>query len=77
MSWPHSSHYGHKLIIRGQDGTKAEDFGDRSSYSYQLNEVAEVLRGGRTIRTPAEAGLATMRVMDDVYRAAGLQPRGA
>jgi hypothetical protein len=34
-----------------------------------------VLRGEDTNLTPPEDSVATMRVIDDIYRAAGLEPR--
>jgi hypothetical protein len=37
--------------------------------------AAAVLRGEPVITTPEDA-VATMTVIDDVYRAAGLRPRG-
>jgi len=46
------------------------------TYSYQAAEFAAVVRDGAPIRTTAEEGVANMRVIDAVYRAAGMTPHG-
>ena len=52
---------------------KAED--GENSYARQLEHVAASLRDGTPSPLDARLGVGTMRVIDDVYRAAGLQPR--
>ena len=46
-----------------------------SSYARQLEHVIAVLRDGSPSPLDAALGVGTMTVVDDVYRAAGLQPR--
>lgn len=46
-----------------------------NSYTRQLEHVAGVLRDGSPSLLDAASGVGTMTVVDDVYRAAGLQPR--
>ena len=46
-----------------------------NSYSRQLEHLAAVLRTGSPSPLDAKLGVGTMTVVDDVYRAAGLQPR--
>ncbi len=46
-----------------------------NSYSRQLEHLAAVLRTGSPSPLDARLGVGTMEVVDDVYRAAGLQPR--
>ncbi|MBN9607422.1 MAG: Gfo/Idh/MocA family oxidoreductase [Actinomycetales bacterium] len=46
-----------------------------NSYAAQLAHVAEVLRTGEPSILDAERAVGTMRTVDAIYRAAGLQPR--
>ncbi len=46
-----------------------------NSYARQLEHVVAVLRDGSPSPLDAALGVGTMRVVDDVYRASGLQPR--
>ena len=46
-----------------------------NSYARQLEHVAASLRDGSPSPLDAALGVGTMQVVDDVYRAAGLQPR--
>lgn len=46
-----------------------------NSYARQLAHVVAALRDGTPSELDAALGVGTMRVVDDVYRAAGLQPR--
>lgn len=67
---------GHRLALRIDGADTEESFDLRTTYWYQLSEVIEVLQTGREIRTSAESGLANMRAIDAIYRAAGLARRG-
>lgn len=60
---------GDRLLIdeRATDG--------ENSYARQLEEVARALREGTPSVLDAAPGVGTMTVIDDIYRAAGLQPR--
>jgi predicted dehydrogenase len=46
-----------------------------STYSYQLAAFVAAVRGGAPPLTPPSDSIANMRVIDDIYRAAGLEPR--
>ncbi len=46
-----------------------------NSYAKQLEHLITVLRNGTSSLLDAERAVGTMRVVDDIYRAAGLQPR--
>jgi len=46
-----------------------------NSYARQLEHLVAVLRDGSPSILDADRGVGTMRVVDDIYRAAGLQPR--
>ena len=64
------------LTVRTREGRRTELPPRRATYAYQLDAFCEaVLRGGPVLTPPADS-VATMTVIDDVYRAAGLRPRG-
>ncbi|MFC5790260.1 Gfo/Idh/MocA family protein [Agromyces tardus] len=46
-----------------------------NSYARQLEHLVTVLRDGSPSLLDADRAVGTMRVVDDIYRAAGLQPR--
>ena len=46
-----------------------------NSYARQLEELVAVLAAGAPSTLEASNGVGTMRVVDEIYRAAGLQPR--
>ncbi len=48
-----------------------------TTFAWQLRAFAAAVREGAPFPTTAGHALATMRVIDDAYRAAGLPPRGA
>ena len=46
------------------------------SYVFQLRELVRCVRDGAPVLTSAEDGALTLRVVDEIYRKAGLRPRG-
>ena len=65
----------HKLVVRAGKTTRVERFSKRPTYEFQLQAFCDtVLRGVPTLTPPADA-VANMRVIDAIYRAAGMQPR--
>ncbi|MGW3312431.1 Gfo/Idh/MocA family protein [Streptomyces sp. NPDC001073] len=72
----------HRLTIRGpRDAgrrTLRRERVDRqpSSYACQLSSFAAAVLDGASVLTSARDAVATMGVIDDIYRAAGLPPRG-
>jgi predicted dehydrogenase len=64
------------LRMRNGGGGRWERVRGEATYTYQLRAfAAAVLRGQPVITTPEDA-VANMRQIDEVYRAAGLPPRG-
>lgn len=64
-----------RVTLRTRDGTTTEHFGTRASYTYQLEAfAAHVLQGAPLPLDPADA-VANMALIDETYRAAGMQPR--
>jgi predicted dehydrogenase len=68
-------HLGDTIEVTGPDGTRVEELGRRSSYTYQLEALAAHLRDGSPVLTDADDAVANMELVDEVYRAAGLAPR--
>jgi predicted dehydrogenase len=72
---PTAPQYFHRVTVKSDGRTRHERVQGRSTYSYQLAAFAgAVLRGAPTLTPPADS-IATMRVIDDIYRAAGMEPR--
>ncbi|MDQ1477631.1 MAG: hypothetical protein QOE62_2860 [Actinomycetota bacterium] len=66
----------HRMRVKTAAGARSEHFSRRATYEYQLEAFcAAVLRGTPTLTPPADS-IANMRVLDAIYVAAGLTPRG-
>jgi predicted dehydrogenase len=68
-------HLDDRIEVTTAAGTRVEELGRRSSYTYQLEALAAHLREGTPLITDADDAVATMELIDDTYRAAGLGPR--
>ncbi len=77
VSNPVGPHWGHQLTIITPAGTSSETVPGETSYTHQLRALVRALRGDRSA-FPTDAGDAVvgMRIIDEVYRAAGLPMRG-
>jgi predicted dehydrogenase len=65
------------LTVRSGGGRRIEIPSRRPTYAYQLETFCDaVLRGQPTLTTPDDA-VANMQILDAVYRAANMRPRGA
>ena len=73
---PIAPHLFGRLSIRTAAGTRRERGGGDATYTHQLRAFAAWVGGGSPMPSDATDGVANMRVIDAVYRAAGLQPRG-
>ncbi|GAA1685991.1 Gfo/Idh/MocA family oxidoreductase [Microbacterium lacus] len=63
-------------VTAGDDVLESEKAVEgENSYARQLEHVVAALRSGEASELDASLGVGTMRVVDEVYRAAGLQPR--
>jgi predicted dehydrogenase len=63
------------LTVRSQGGRRTEFPSRRATYAYQLDAFCDaVLRGGPVLTPPSDS-VANMKVIDAVYRAAGMRPR--
>ncbi len=75
---PVGPHWGHQLTVTTPAGiTDATVPGD-TSYTHQLRALVLALRGDRSaFPTDAHDGVLGMRIIDDIYRAAGMLERGS
>jgi predicted dehydrogenase len=73
---PVAPHIGHQLSIRVGGDEKKETVPGDTSYTHQLRVFVAALRGEGQFPTDGAEGVVNMRVIDDVYRAAGLPSRG-
>ncbi|MFH8656200.1 Gfo/Idh/MocA family protein [Streptomyces afghaniensis] len=64
-----------RIVVRTPEGERTEHLGTRSSYTYQLEAFAARVRDGAGLPLDADDAVATMRLIDDCYRAAGFGPR--
>ncbi|MCC7268505.1 MAG: Gfo/Idh/MocA family oxidoreductase [Caulobacteraceae bacterium] len=68
---------GHRAVLEAGGESRTERFDKTATYVFQARHVVEVVRHGAAVRTPGEDGVANMAVIDALYRAAGLRPRGS
>jgi predicted dehydrogenase len=66
--------FAHQGRLSGDAGL-AEDGGGDTTYTWQLRAFAEAISTGSTPETSTANAVATMRLIDDAYRAAGLPTR--
>jgi predicted dehydrogenase len=59
----------------GADESSESVPGD-TTFTYQLRAFVKAVRGEAKFPTDGAEGIVNMRLIDDVYRAAGLPPRG-
>jgi predicted dehydrogenase len=74
--FPFLPHHFHNLTIRSGGATRHEQLVGQTTYFYQLQAFARAARTGTPPLTGAADAVANMRVIDAVYQAAGLRPRG-
>lgn len=73
---PTSPQLWHRMRLKSGGNTRTERFSHRPTYEYQLEAFCgAVLRGEPTFTPPADS-IANMRVLDAIYLAAGMTPRG-
>ncbi|MER8004376.1 Gfo/Idh/MocA family oxidoreductase [Streptomyces sp. NPDC094149] len=68
-------HLDDRVVVRTAEGERTERLGTRSSYAYQLEAFAARVREGTPVPLDADDAVATMRLVDECYRAAGFAPR--
>jgi len=73
---PIAPHFYHRLKVRNDQGTRVEHVRGDATYTHQLRAFVAAVRDGTPVPTGPEHGIANMKVIDAVYRKAGMQPRG-
>jgi predicted dehydrogenase len=76
VTFPFLPHHFHRITVRSGGATRHEQLVGETTYFYQLQAFARAVQAGAPAQTNATDAIANMRVIDDVYRAAGLRPRG-
>lgn len=73
---PFLPHWGSRIDIEVNGQTTSEEFTTPPTYLYQLRAFRDFLLNGAPILTTVEDGQKNMRVLDDIYKAAGMRIRG-
>lgn len=74
---PLAPHHGHLITVAPNDDREwTETVEGMTTYHHQLEAFRDAVLDGASIETGGEDSIATMRVIDAAYRAAGLPPRG-
>jgi len=73
--FPFLPHIWHRITVRTRLGERRERLAGDTTYVYQLRAFAKAVYDGQPPITGAGDAVLNMCVIDDVYRAAGLQPR--
>jgi predicted dehydrogenase len=68
-------HFGHSWALTIDGVETSESFDMTPTFVFEWKAVADVIRNGAAIRTPASDGVANMKVVDAIYRAAGMRTR--
>ncbi len=68
-------HTDDRVIVTVGTGQRTEELGRRTSYDYQLDAFARLVRLGEPVPTDAADAVSTMRMIDALYAAAGMAPR--
>jgi predicted dehydrogenase len=72
---PIAPHRGHQLIVKTGAGEKTEMVPGDTTFTHQLRAFIKAVRGEAKFPTNGAEGIINMRVIDDVYTAAGLPTR--
>ena len=73
---PIGPHIGyHRLRIQTREGTTIEKFKDRSTYYHQLQHFFDAVYHSTPVPTDGKDGIGNMKIIDEIYRKAGLSIR--
>jgi hypothetical protein len=65
-----------RILITRNGSTEEQTLGDQTSYTYQLAALADTLQTGVEFLIDIDDPVANAELIDEVYRSAGLSPRG-
>ena len=74
---PVAPHHGNQLTLTTGNTVRRETVEGHTTYTYQLHAFVAAARGEQEMATSGSDGILNMQLVDEVYRAAGLPPRGA
>ena len=74
---PIAPHRGHQLTVTTGAGEKHETVPGDTTFTHQLRAFVKAVRGEAKFPTDGAEGVINMRLIDDVYRAAGIPPRAS
>jgi predicted dehydrogenase len=74
---PVGPHWGNQLTLKIGGDETTESVAGETTFTYQLAACVKAVRGEAKFPTDGAEGVVNMQLIDDVYRAAGLPPRGA
>jgi predicted dehydrogenase len=69
-------HLDNRIVITRDGSTEAQTLGNQTSYTYQLAALADTLETGAEFVIDVDDSVANAELIDEVYRRAGLSPRG-
>jgi predicted dehydrogenase len=69
-------HMDNRIVITRDDSTEEETLGDQTSYTYQLAALENTLQSGAEFLIDVDDSVSNAELIDEVYRRAGLSPRG-
>jgi predicted dehydrogenase len=70
-------HMDDRIFVTVGTEQRVETLGSRSSYTYMLEALTNTVREGAPFLTDADDAVVTAALIDDLYIAAGMQPRRA
>jgi len=73
---PVAPHHGNQLTLKTGDTVRRETVEGDTTYTCQLRAFVAAVRGEQLMATAGSDGILNMQLIDEVYRAAGLPPRG-
>jgi predicted dehydrogenase len=77
VSNPYAPQFFHRIVLRSDSGVRRERVTREPTYVFQLRAFAGAVLRGEPYPTDVDDAVANMRVIDAVYRAAGMSPRQA
>ena len=69
-------HMDNRIVITATAAPRSRTLGDQTSYTYQLAALADTLQTGAEFVIDVDDSVANAELIDEVYRRAGLSPRG-
>jgi predicted dehydrogenase len=69
-------HLDNRIVITRDGSSEEQTLGDQTSYTYQLAALADTLQTGAEFLIDVDDSVANAELIDEVYRRAGLSPRG-